>query len=39
MFNCKELPYANRWDGHTSAQAADRLHKLNGYIMRKIGYK
>ena len=28
MFNCKELEYAPEWDGHTPAQAIDRIGKL-----------
>ena len=39
MFNCIQLPYGRKWDAHTPAQAADRLHRLNGYIIRKTGYK
>ncbi len=28
MFQCKELEYAPEWDGHTPAQAIDRIGKL-----------
>ena len=28
MFKCKELEYAPEWDGHTPAQAIDRIGKL-----------
>ena len=28
MFECKELEYAPEWDGHTSAQAIDRIGQL-----------
>ena len=28
MFECKELEYAPEWDGHTPAQAIDRIGKL-----------
>ena len=28
MFQCKELEYAPEWDGHTSAQAIDRIGQL-----------
>ena len=36
MFNCTQLPYAHKWDGHTPAQAAERLYALNDYIINKL---
>lgn len=35
LFNCTELPYARKFDGHTPAQAAERLYKLIGYIIKQ----
>lgn len=35
MFNCTELPCAHKFDGHTPAQAAERLYKLIGYIIKQ----
>lgn len=35
MFDCIELPYAHKWDGHTPALAAVTLDKVVWYIIRK----
>lgn len=44
MFKCEELEYAPEWDGHTPAQAIDRIGKLepmrNGrWIWDEVGFK
>lgn len=41
MFKCKELEYAPEWDGHTPAQAIDRIGKLepvrHGHWIKVLG--
>lgn len=36
MFGCPALDVAPLWDGHTPQQAAERLYKLNAYILHKL---
>lgn len=36
MFCCPSLNVAPPWDGHTPQQAAERLYKLNDYIMSQL---
>lgn len=36
MFNCAKLSCAHKWDGHTPAQAAERLYTLNDYIINEL---
>ena len=39
MFCCPALDVAPLWDGHTPQQAAERLDKLNDYIINQLnGY-
>ena len=39
MFCCPSVDVAPLWDGHTPQQAAERLDKLNDYIISKLnGY-
>ena len=35
LFDCNEVYKADKWDGHTPAQAAERLRKLCYYITTK----
>lgn len=36
MFNCPAVDTAPLWDGHTPQQAAERLDKLNEYIINQF---
>lgn len=38
MFCCPGVDVAPVWDGHTPQQAAERLDKLNDYIINKLNY-
>ena len=35
LFDCKEVPKAYQWDGHTPKEAAERLRKLCHYYSTK----
>lgn len=39
MFQCKELEYAPEWDGHTPAQAIDRIGKLEPVLHGRWIYR
>lgn len=36
MFNCKEVEYAPEWDGHTPAQAIERIGKLKPIMYSRL---
>ena len=36
MFSCPSVDVAPVWDGHTPQQAAERLYKLNDYIINQL---